>query len=118
MAETGLGEDSPVFRQAVVEPRAGVECIVGVGWAPRLVAQHCRWIYLVYVRQRCAAQQLIAAAVALHLVLVLEVALKNRLGTELPIGRAGTDCAPAIGVVHVACNSFAGQVDSRANLLV
>ncbi len=116
MAEASRGKCQPVARQIVVQPRAGIECVVRVGRTPRLIAKHCRRINFVDVRQRRTAQQLIPAPVAFSFMLVLEVALQNRLGAQLPIGRARAHSAPAVGVAHIACDSFAGQIHARAHL--
>ena len=117
VAVTRRGKCYPVVRQIVVQPRAGIEGVVGVGRAPGLVAQHRRSVNLIDVRHRLSAQQLVTAAVALHLMLVLEVALQNRLRAELPVRRACAHRAPAVGVVHIALNFFAGQIHPRAHLL-
>ena len=79
-----------------------------------LVIQSC----LVQIGHGRSTQQLIAADRALHLVLILEVALQNRLGTHLPVRRAGAHRAPAVGAVHVALNLFAGQIHARSHLLL
>ncbi len=65
----------------------------------------------------CAAEELIAAAVALGLVLVLEVAFEDGRRVQLPIGRAGAHGAPAVGVVHVSDDALAGEIHARAYLL-
>ena len=72
---------------------------------------------LVDVGQRCAAEQLIAAAVALGFVLVLEVAFEGGGRIDLPVGRACAHGAPAVGVVHVGDDAFAGEIHARAHLL-
>ena len=72
---------------------------------------------MIDVGQRRAAQQLIAAAVALSLVLVLEVAFEGRCESNLPVGCARAHGAPAIGVVHVGDDALAGEIHSRAHLL-
>jgi hypothetical protein len=76
VAEAGGGEGEP-RRRGCARARVGVEGVVGVGRTPGLIAQHGGTINVVDVGQRCAAQQLIAAAVALGLVLVLEVAFED-----------------------------------------
>src|ERR1039458_3056691 len=63
-----------------------------------------------------AAEELIAANRALHLVLVFEVAFQNRFGTYLPIRRARAHRAPAIGVVDVTLDFFAAKIYARAHL--
>ena len=72
---------------------------------------------LVDVGQGCAAEELIAAAVALGLVLVLEVAFEGGGGVDLPVGRARAHGAPAVGVVHIGDDALAGKIHARAHLL-
>ena len=118
MAVTRRGEGVPLMRQIVVQPRAGVEGVKGVRLGPRLLAQHRRRKDFFEIGHSRAAQQLISADRALHLVLVLEVAFQDRLRAELPIRRARAHAAPAVGVVHVAHDLFAGQIHARAHLLL
>ena len=67
--------------------------------------------------KRCAAEQLVAAAVAFSLVLVLEVAFERGGRIDLPVGRACAHGAPAVGVVHIGNNALAGEIHARAHLL-
>ena len=70
------------------------------------------------IGRRLTAQQLITADRALHLVLILEVALQNCPRTQLPVGRSRAHCTPAVSVVHIALDFFSSQIHAQAELLM
>src|ERR1019366_4732444 len=84
--------------------------------APSLLAQHRRWKNPAQIGYCRSAKQLKAAHRPLHLVLVFKVAIQRSFGAQLPVGRTRTHGAPTVGVVDIALNLFAGEIDARTCL--